>query len=57
LPASAADIPEEIEPDQTRQIEVYILIQGRHYMQNAKTFYELGDALGRAMAELLKNNP
>ncbi len=28
--------------------------QGYHYNRNAETFYEVGDWLGRAMAELLK---
>ena len=26
--------------------------QGYHYFHNAETFYEVGEALGRAMAEL-----
>lgn len=38
-----------------READVSPVNQGYHYNHNAETYYEVGNALGRAMAELLKS--
>ena len=40
-----------------READVSPVNQGYHYNHNAETYYETGEALGRAMAELLKERP
>lgn len=40
--------------DLWREADVSPVNQGYHYNHNAETYYETGDALGRAMVELLK---
>ena len=40
--------------DLWREADVSPKNQGYHYNRNAETYYEVGDRLGRAMAELLK---
>jgi hypothetical protein len=43
--------------DLWREADVSPVNQGYHYNHNAETYYETGEALGRAMAELLKERP
>ena len=38
-----------------REVDVSPKSQGYHYNRNAETYYEVGNALGWAMADLLKN--
>ena len=40
-----------------READVSPVNQGYHYNHNAETYYEVGNALGRAMADLLQKNP
>ncbi len=40
--------------DLWREADVSPVNQGYHYNHNAETYYETGERLGRAMAELLK---
>ena len=40
--------------DLWREADVSPVNQGYHYNHNAETYYETGDSLGRAMADLLK---
>lgn len=42
--------------DLWREADVSPVNQGFHYNHNAETYYETGDALGRAMVDLLKNS-
>jgi hypothetical protein len=40
--------------DLWREADVSPVNQGHHYNHNAETHYEVGDALGQAMTEMLK---
>ncbi len=40
--------------DLWREADVSPVNQGYHYNHNAETYYETGDALGRAMVKLLE---